>query len=144
VRAWAAYALLRITGERKRYLPQLLGMVGATSEVGEALRLLGPAAREVLPELLAALKSPRPAVREGAIGCLGCLGPAAARAVPALVRLLGDKDFRTRCQAAEALGNIGPSAKAAIPRLEALAEENDQAARQAEWALEKIRLPHSP
>jgi HEAT repeat protein len=145
VRAWAASALVRITGEHKRYLSLLVGMVGVTPEVGEALARLGQAGGPALPGLVAALKNPKLAVRQGAIGCLGKLGRLAARAVPALVRLLEVKDPDMRRRAAEALGDIGPAAKGAVARLKALVKADDEAADAAEEALQKIRRrPETP
>jgi HEAT repeat protein len=54
--------------------------VGAARALGE----VGPAAKEAVPALIAALKGMDDGVRESAASALGRIGPAAREAIPAL------------------------------------------------------------
>lgn len=85
-----------------------------------ALRQIGPAAADAVPQLIIALNDPVPFVRAPAADALGAIGPAARGAVAPLAGRLGVKDeqvFVLR-SISYALGNIGPDAGAAIPALQ--------------------------
>ncbi len=69
-----------------------------------AVGKIGPAAKEAVPALIAALKDE---YRWVAASALGKIGPAA---VPALIAALKDEDGSVRVSAAFALGWIGPAA----------------------------------
>ena len=117
-----------------------------------ALAEAGPAAKEALPALTAAVEDRNLNVRYWAISAIRAIGPAAKAAVPALVR--GLKTFPggvpelegppryfpdVRAVAAEALGSIGPAAKEAMPALtEASRDENPSVRETAAAALMKI------
>ncbi len=77
------------------------------------LASLGSAARDALPELIAAIENDDIGGR--AIDVLGQIGPEAVVAVPDLVKALRNR--RLAYSAARALGEIGPTAAQAIPDL---------------------------
>jgi hypothetical protein len=78
---------------------------------------LGRIGAPAVPELVRALHSADPQLRERAAAVLGRIGPDAAPAVPELIRLLEDPDREVRQTAARTLGQIGPRAAAAVPAL---------------------------
>jgi HEAT repeat protein len=77
----------------------------------EALAEIGPGAKEVVPDLIKALKDPEHFVRGSAAKALGKIGPAAVEAVPALAVMLEDPSRLTRPYALVALAKIGPVSK---------------------------------
>jgi HEAT repeat protein len=100
---------------------------------------LGPAAKEAVPDLQAALADPDKDVRRCAARSLGDIGKASKPAVPALGKTLKDPDAPVRQASAYALGRIGdPAAK---PFLEAAKKDTDdnvkRAAKDALKALKK-------
>jgi HEAT repeat protein len=91
----------------------------------QAIRLIGPAAKEAIPQLTIALKSHQELVVVGAVDALATMGPAAESAVPELQSLLsGDKPL-VRAHAAEALGEIGAAAAPAVGALIAALRDKD-------------------
>lgn len=73
----------------------------------EALGRLGPAAKDAVPALAAALKDPERFVRMSAARALGQLGAASKEALPALAAALNDSDSFVRGTAARTLGRVG-------------------------------------
>jgi HEAT repeat protein len=147
-RPWAAYALLRITGDDDAYLPILIHGVRDDPDASDALAELGPRAKAAVPALIEALGNPSERIRWGAARALGRMGSDAWPAVPGLIKLLGEKPpvdsyffhAAPRDAAVEALGEIGPAAKDAVPALTTLAhDDDDMVAVAAEKALAKIQ-----
>src|SRR5205085_10698059 len=145
-RAWAAYALLRITGDDDAYLPLLIRGIPNDPGAAAALAELGPREKAAVPALTEALDSPFDMTQSDAAYALGKIGPAASSAVPRLIRLLGVTPASgpsplpgfARLAAVEALGEIGPTAKDAVSALNALANDDDDGiAAAAEAALAK-------
>jgi HEAT repeat protein len=68
--------------------------------------MIGPAAAEAVPALVAALKDPNKPVRRDAAAALANIGPAAAGAVPDLIAALKDPDEIVRQRVADALGRV--------------------------------------
>ena len=80
-------------------------------------RELGRRKDNVLPPLLAMLKSGKVRDRLGGVIALGQLKARAAGALDAIAALLDDDDRWVRVQAAEALRTIGPTAKPVLPKM---------------------------
>jgi HEAT repeat protein len=99
---------------------------------------LGPAAKEAVPDLQAALADPDKDVRRCAARSLGDIGKASKPAVPALGKTLKDPDAPVRQASAYALGRIGdPAAK---PFLEAAKKDtNEDVKRAAKDALKALK-----
>ncbi len=90
----------------------------ADTEIMNLCRDLGPAAKELIPDVVTLLSHKDSTVRRKATDLLASFGADSVTAVPALSQLLFDGDFAVRGSAADALGAIGPAAKEAIPHLE--------------------------
>ncbi len=99
----------------------------------DALGKVGPAAKEVVPALIAALKDKDKEVRMSATFALIEIGGAA---VPALIAALKDENREMRWRAANALGQIGFAAPDAVRALEAAARDGVEG---ADSALKEIR-----
>lgn len=84
-----------------------------------ALNSLGPKAKPVVPDLVAALKDAEPAVRAAAATTLGVIGPDAKAAAPELLAFLKDaaQAVEVRGASAAALAHIGADAKDVVPAL---------------------------
>ncbi len=101
---------------------------------------MGPAAKEAVPALVAALKDE--AVASRAAIALTQIG---AAAVPALGKALKDPDQSVRLQAARVLGNLGPAAREALPDLvDALSGANGPVRALAARAVGRIGAPARP
>jgi HEAT repeat protein len=124
-----------LTSPRPRPIAQIIG-------------LIGPDARDAVPDLVKALQGNSRGLRLEAAEALGRIGPDAREALPALLASFKDKelcpaavravgrlgkeavpplmeglkgaDAATRAGSAEALGRLGPEAKPAVPKLLAL------------------------
>jgi len=83
------------------------------------LGLLGPAAAEAVPDLLALLTRHNPEVRASAAEALGRIGKAAKPAVATLTKMIDDPDPRVKAHAAVALWRITGDAKPSVPALSA-------------------------
>jgi HEAT repeat protein len=111
------------------------------AERAAAARILGeigPAAKDAVADLQAALADPDKDVRRSAARSLGDIGPASRPAVAALGKALRDGDAQVRQAAAYALGRIGdPAAK---PMLEtAKKDKNEGVKRTAKEALKALK-----
>jgi HEAT repeat protein len=120
-------------GKSVAQLRRMLHDADSKTQVQGAFGLsqLGSQAREALPDLLEALKSDDPLVRQNAALALGAIGPDAAEAVPGLTEALHDGQWTVRRQAALSLGNIGPAAKSALPELDKLKKDAHKLVAQA-------------
>ena len=111
------------------------------SERAAAARILGelgPAAKDAVADLQAALGDTDKDVRRSAARSLGDIGKASKPAVAALGKTLKDPDAQVRQASAYALGRIGdPAAK---PYLEAAKKDtNDNVKRAAKDALKALK-----
>ena len=157
VRVWAAFALIRITGDPKPYVPVLFELWNEGAgwaayayqwrlDIADAFVLLGAQARPARDLLLEALFDDdlQAGPRDRVARALGRLGDDVDAIVPRLVALTEQAATASRrrdnCELAlEALRLLGPKAKAAIPRLRALAEDDDnEVAETAARALEAV------
>jgi HEAT repeat protein len=106
-----------------------------------ALRNLGPAGTECVPELTAAMKHQNADVRRLMCEALLSIGPEARDAVPALIEATQDSNSAVRSVAAACLGSIG--AKQAVPALRVLISDTDPMCRfwaaNALWEIEHRR-----
>jgi CubicO group peptidase (beta-lactamase class C family) len=111
--------MTRIDRSRRALLAAVLAACCASPLV---LTAQTPAGASGVPAWIAALKDPRPDVRENAATALGRLGPAASAAIDPLVATFADEDLYLRGAAAIALGRIGQATVPALAR--ALADSN--------------------
>ena len=103
------------------------------------LLYLGPAAKDAVPSLIAALKDDDLFVRLDAAVAFGHIGPEAAPAIPALVQALTNQHRGVRFNSAYSLGLLGPLAKDAVPALKVALNDADPDVRtKALEALQKI------
>jgi HEAT repeat protein len=81
------------------------------------LARMGPAAKDAVPALCAALSDDDSETRNEVLFALGAIGPDSKAAVPAITRALKDADMNVRYAACYALCQIGPGAASAKPGL---------------------------
>ncbi|MCX5656457.1 MAG: DUF6288 domain-containing protein [Planctomycetota bacterium] len=129
--AIAAERWLGDNAHAKRTTAQLLAGLSSWSPLDRAwsAQELGRRQDNVLPQLLAMIKSNDPRARLGAVMTLGQFKGRAIPALDTLVGLLRDDDRWLRVQAAEALRNIGADAKPVLPQMlkaAAVQDETDQ------------------
>jgi len=115
----------------KRTTGQLLAGLSSWSpaERSWSAEELGRRKDNVLPQLLAMVKSNNPRARLGAVMTLGQFRTQALPALDTIVGLLDDDDRWLRVQAAEALRTIGEAAKPVLPQMlkaAAVKDETDQ------------------
>lgn len=72
---------------------------------------------ELVPLVIAQLKSNHPAVRESAVEALGDIGTKNEQSVNALIAALDDPRVRVRAKALQSLAKFGSHAKPAIPKI---------------------------
>jgi HEAT repeat protein len=130
IRARAIEILLRIEGNLKNteeefaVAPEIKNK-GVHKRGENIFYKLGPFAKSVVPELVAALKDSREEVRIRALEALGQMREHGKNAVPDLAVALKDKSEIVKIRALEALGRLGKNAESAIPVLVAqLKDEN--------------------
>ena len=100
---------------------------------------LGPAAKDAVPSLMAALEDDDLFVRLDAAAAFGHIGPEAALAIPALVQALTNQHRGVRFNSAYSLGLLGNLAKDAVPALKVALNDADPDVRtKALEALQKI------
>jgi len=100
---------------------------------------LGPAAKDAVPSLIAALEVDDLVVRLDAAAAFGHIGPAAAPAIPSLIQVLTNQHRWVRCNSAYSLGLLGPLAKGAVAALKFALNDSDPDVRtKALEALQKI------
>ena len=114
----------------------------ARSAVLSALPKVGLPPAQVLPPLIAALKSDDEALRHAATNAILLVHPAAKTAVPAVAALLADPAQAER--AAYVLGRFGEDAHSAIPALLALILKSETPAAAYTDALAQIGEPSVP
>jgi hypothetical protein len=103
------------------------------------LLYLGPAAKDAVPSLIAALKDDGLFIRLDAAAAFGHIGPEAAPAVPALIQALTNQHRGVRFNSAYSLGFLGPLAKDAVPAFKvALNDSEPEVRTKASEALQKI------
>src|SRR5207245_11501197 len=83
------------------------------------LLYLGPAAKDAVPSLIAALKDDDLFVRLDAAVAFGHIGPEAAPAIPALMKALTNRHPMVRLNSAYSLRLLGPLAKDHVPGVKA-------------------------
>jgi HEAT repeat protein len=92
---------------------------------------IGPAAKEAVPDLIAALKDSDALVREHAAEALGDIGPQAKESISALEKVLKDPDARVRRDAVRSLGQMGSAAKSALESIRPLLRDKEERVRKA-------------
>jgi HEAT repeat protein len=129
--AVAAERWLGDNAHAKRTTQQLLAGLSSWSPAERfwSAQELGQRKDDVLPQLLAMIKSDDPRARLSAVMALGQLKARAVPALDTLAGLLNDDDRWLRVQAAEALRTIGEDAKPVLPQMlkaAAVKDETDQ------------------
>lgn len=138
----AGAALVRLGAAAVPALDGALATGALKPAVLEIAAAIGPAAKPLLPKLVALLDDPDMAIREEAAVAVGNLKADAAEAVPSLEKLLSDaaSPAGLRYAAAYALGQVGPAAASAEPVLRSLTTSDDEIlATVATWAALKIK-----
>jgi HEAT repeat protein len=145
VRCAAAAALVKVQGRRAASVVPVL-RDGVTDEFVEvrldslnALRALGPLARDAVPSLTRALRDTDGTVRLLAAEVLWRLRRDAAAVTPVLLKGLQDSDREVRLRAVGILRRLGADARPAASALLPLLDDEDSEVRQAGAdALQKI------
>jgi HEAT repeat protein len=120
-----------------RFPPPAAEYVRETAAHG--LGLLGPLAREAIPDLIRALRDREGRVSVEAAGTLSRIGPAA---LPALNAALHDHDARVRQAVINALTQMNPETRLALPGLVQKLDDPDERVRSsAAYALTTMGLP---
>jgi beta-lactamase regulating signal transducer with metallopeptidase domain/HEAT repeat protein len=121
-RLWCHAALAKIEGPKSPHLQVLAELMAsedktASLEAVRGLTMIGPNAKSVLPQIIAAMDSPTTPKTDLAV-LLAQMGKDAAPAIPQLVALLDNSNAMTRQRAAYALSTIGDGAlRPAVPGL---------------------------
>jgi HEAT repeat protein len=120
VRAFAAYAVFRITGRDEGVVESLMAAMHITAwEVAilDTLGELGPLAAPSVPKVLAKLSSDQTIVRCHAAEALGSIPSDSAEVLSALSKAIADEDSLVAAAATRSLAARGRTAAAAIPLL---------------------------
>jgi HEAT repeat protein len=143
-RIWCRAALARIEGPKSNHLQYLSTLLSSTDRktvlvAVKALTMIGPAAKPVLPKIIAAMDNPV-APKEDIAVLLAQMGKDASPAIPKLVKFLDDPHAFTRNRAALALSMIGcAELRSAVPGLIGmLSAQEDHVRRQAAETLGKV------
>jgi HEAT repeat protein len=108
-------------------------------EAYQVLVLMQPPAGTLLPLLAGRLQHPSPAVREHALGLLGCIGSQAELTHPFLIAGLADDSEDCRAAAADAIAAAGKSAKALVaPLIAAFNRSSTKTRARVAWALGRM------
>ena len=127
----AVPGILRLLHSRKGILERI--------DIIKVLELIGPAAKEALPDLLAIAKSGERGQRGAALEAIVAIHSDPESCVPFLVRQLSDTDQIWRAFVAQSIGSLGPAAQSAVPRLTELLVDPDKDVREcATNALQRI------
>jgi HEAT repeat protein len=124
LRVRAARALWRIDPKHADSVPAVIRGLKERYPMNriaiDTIILIGPAAKDAVPELTKALEDEHDDVRLAAIDALGMIGSSAESATPALRSLTASEDFRASEHARLAIERIGPPEKPATALLEAI------------------------
>jgi hypothetical protein len=124
-REQAARALGQMGPAAKEAIPALLAALTEKVRLGNKAipEALAGIGTEALPAILQAMKSADPYVRSEAIAAIRLLGPAAKDAVPVLTGALADQNRAVQINACMALAALGPAAADAAPSLKRRLED---------------------
>lgn len=132
-------ALAGLGGKAIPRLIKALEIEQTRARAAAILERMGPAAKEAVPALTAALGDNNPETRSEVLLALGAIGPEAAPAAPAIAELLTDATMKVRYAACYALGQIGLAAAKSAPQLACCLGDGDEFLCMASaWALAKI------
>ncbi|OGS10446.1 MAG: hypothetical protein A2234_00800 [Elusimicrobia bacterium RIFOXYA2_FULL_58_8] len=139
-------AIDELSKMKSRAVPSLISAIhDGSAEVREktiqAIRSIGPDAKDAIPPLLSILKSNNKAADEAEIQTvvMYALSAIGAAAVPGLVDLLGDTNTVVRQDAIWVLDNMGLEGKAAVPALlEVVKDSNSDVSTAAMLAIGRI------
>ncbi len=149
---WSAAALYKLGIDTNANLQFVVAALKNRAPTGKQARLaamgaadlLGPTAKQILPELIEALNDNTPLskydktpVRFRAVQAIGKMGPAAKDAVPKLTGILKEPD-PMKSAALDALGQIGPPAVFAVARLREIIRTEPSFAQKAQEVLDLI------
>ena len=148
-------ALVTVTAQHREMLDQVLDLFGLVPDFDLDIMTPGQDLTEVTcavlrgmrgvfeafrPDLVRALRSSDPNVRQNVTWGIGRMGERAIEALPALVARLADEREMTRTNAASAIGSLEDKAKSTEPALTAALKVATPGARRSiAWALAKIR-----
>jgi HEAT repeat protein len=88
-----------------------------------AVRAMGEACKEVIPELQAAFQSKDSAIRSEAAYALANVGVAGKNMLPLFLERLGNEEAVVKIALCKAIGSLGTLAKNAVPKLVAILED---------------------
>lgn len=88
-----------------------------------AVRCMGEACKEVVPELQAAFQSKDPSIRSEAAYALANVGIAARSMLPLFMERLGNEEAIVKIALCKAIGSMGALAKNAVPKLVTILED---------------------
>jgi HEAT repeat protein len=144
-RSHAASRFAWIGPEAKAAVPALIEALGdehpVPTDAARSLAAIGPAG---VPQILGALKHPKPRVRAYAAYALELMEPKGpAEAVPVLAQTLWDPVLEVRFAAAQAIMRIDPKSTHRTKAVAVLAEaiKDKDHSREAVWAVKQIGPP---
>jgi HEAT repeat protein len=105
-----------------------------------AIKEIGPAAREAIPELIETIRKTRNQDKRFLFASVNALLALGKEIVPHMISLLKDDDWEMRRGSAWILGKLGPEDRDAVPALtEALNDTNVNVRMKASEALKKLK-----